>query len=361
MLLTKKDKGEVLWIIKKGDGARIINRAHALNMRDKNLSYIEVADLLELTSRTVSNIEKNYEEGGLKKALYDDPRPGAPVDFDDRIKSKIVAMVCSDPPEGFDRWTLDLIKEKAVENGIVESIGRETVRLILKEHDLKPWKQKSWCVPDLDDEFIERMEDVLDVYAQPYDEKKPVICLDEKPIQLLDDVRPASGIAPGEEKKVDFEYERKGTCNVFCAAEPLAGKYINKVTKQRKRKHFAQFLRSVERQYKTAEKIILIMDNLNTHTAKSLTDFYGEEEGNRIWNHFEIHYTPKHGSWLNQAEIAINMYSRQCLGKTRIPDIETLTKKTKAWNRVINDKQVTIKWSFSTKDARKIFDYSGKN
>ena len=197
-MLTKKDKQEILKIIKKGDNARVISRAHALNMRDKNLTRIEVADFLELTSRTICNIEKNYEKGGLNKALYDDPRPGTPITFDDRVKSKIVALVCSDPPEGFDRWTLDLIKEKTVENKIVNSIGRETIRLILKEHDLKPWQQKSWCVPDLNEEFIERMEDVLNIYEKPYDKKNPVVCLDEKPIQLLDDVRPSSGIAPGE-------------------------------------------------------------------------------------------------------------------------------------------------------------------
>lgn len=103
------------------------------------------------------------------------------------------------------------------------------------------------------------------------------------------------------------------------------------------------------------------MDNLNTHTLKSLTDCYGEEEGRRIWDRFEVHHTPKHGSWLNQAEIAINMYSRQCLGKSRIPDIELLTKKTKAWNQIVNNKHVTIKWSFTKAEARKTFDYSGKN
>jgi len=360
-MLTKKDKKEILRIIKKGDNARVISRAHALNMRDKNLTQIEVADFLELTSRTIYNIEKNYEKGGLDKALYDDPRPGAPIDFDDRVKSKIVALVCSDPPEGFDRWTLDLITEKTIENGIVDNIGRETIRLILQEHDLKPWRQKSWCVPDLNKEFIERMEDVLDIYEKSYDKKNPVVCLDEKPIQLLDDVRPPSGIAPGEEKKVDFEYERKGTCNVFCAVEPLIGKYINKVTKKRKRKDFARFLSSIAKKYKVADKIILIMDNLNTHTFKSLTDCYGEEEGKRIWDRFEIHHTPKHGSWLNQAEIAINMYSRQCLGRSRIPDIELLAKKTKAWNQIVNNKHVTIKWSFTKVEARKTFDYSGKN
>jgi transposase len=277
------------------------------------------------------------------------------------VKSKIVALVCSDPPEGFDTWSLDLIKEKAIENEIVKGIGRETIRLVLREHDLKPWKQKSWCVPDLDEEFIDRMEDVLDVYERPYDENKPLVCLDEKSIQLLDDVRPASGIVTGEEKKVDFEYKRNGTCNIFCAVEPLKGKYFNEITERRTKKDFAEFLFFIEQKYPSAEKIIAVMDNLNTHKPDSLIERYGKEEGERVWNRFEVHYTPKHGSWLNQAEIAINMYSRQCLGKSRIPNIEMLKKRTEAWKRIINGKQVKIQWNFSTKDAREKFSYDRKN
>jgi transposase len=357
-MLKEKDREKILEVIKKSKDARVIYRANALNLRHKGLSAIEVADFLEITSRTVFNIENNYEELGLERALYDDPRPGTPVKFDDRIKSQIIAVVCSDPPEGFDRWTLELIQEKSVKNNIVDGISLESVRIILEEHDIKPWRQKSWCVPDLDDEFIERMEDVLKIYEKDYDETIPVVCLDEKPIQLLDEVRPPSGIAPGEIRKVDFEYKRNGTCSVFCAVEPLVGKYINKVSERRTGEDFAKFVASIERRYLDAKKIILIMDNLNTHKEKSLIDFYGEEEGARIWNRFDVHYTPKHGSWLNQAEIAINMYSRQCLGKSRIPDIELLRKKTAAWNRVANVKKVQIRWEFTRKKAREKFGYS---
>jgi len=326
-------------------------------LRYKGFTLIEVADCLEITSRTVLNIEQNYDEGGLDKALYDDPRPGAPIHFDDRIKSHIVATVCSDPPEGFDRWTLELIREHIQKEKTVDSICKESIRIILHEHDLKPWQQKSWCVPHLDEEYIRRMEDVLEVYERDYDPEKPVVCLDEKPLQLLDEVRPASGIAPGKCAKVDYEYKRKGTCNVFCAVEPLAGKYINEVTSSRKGKDFAKFLASIERRYSDKEKIVLVMDNLNIHKLKSLTDFYGQDKGSEIWNRFEVHYTPVHGSWLNQAEIAINIYARQCLGKSRIPDRETLRKKTRAWNRIVNHKKITIKWTFNRKQAQEKFDY----
>lgn len=356
-MLRAKDLESILEIIKHSSNAREIYRANALNLRRKGLTMVEVADFLEISVRTVFNIEQNYEDGGLEKALYDDPRPGQPITFDDRVKSQIVAVVCSEPPEGFDRWTLNLIQDNAVKTGVVSSISLESIRIILQEHDLKPWRQKMWCVPELNQEFIEKMEDILEVYEREEDPKKPLICLDEKPIQLLEDTRPPSGIAPGKVKKVDFEYKRNGTCSVFCAVEPHKGRYINRVTKRRTGADFAKFLRALERQYSDAEKIVLVMDNLNTHTLKSLTNFYGKEKGEAIWNRFEVHFTPIHGSWLNQAEIAINIYSRQCLGKARIHSIDILRKKTAAWSKVINRKKVLIQWKFSRQKARDKFKY----
>jgi transposase len=357
-MLCGGDLKEVLKIIKRSSDARVIYRANALNLRRKGLTMVEVADFLEISVRTVFNIEQNYEEGGLEKALYDDPRPGQPVVFDDRVKAQIVATVCSEPPEGFDRWSLVLLQEYAKKSGAVSSISHESIRIILQEHDIKPWRQKMWCVPELTEEFIARMEDVLEVYERKVDLKKPLICLDEKPIQLLENIRPPSGLLPGKEKRIDFEYQRNGTCSVFCAVEPHKGKYINRVTERRTSADFAKFLSSVERQYSEASKIILVMDNLNTHRLKSLVDFYGEEEGSRIWNRFEVHFTPKHGSWLNQAEIAINLYARQCLGKARIPSIELLRKKTAAWNKITNRKKVPIKWKFTRKLAQEKFKYN---
>jgi len=356
-ILNGTDREQVKYLIKHGDSARIINRAHVLNMRDKGCTPIEVADFLELTPRTVTNITNNYEKHNLEKALNDDPRPGRPIEIDDRVKSQVVAIVCSEPPEGFDRWTLELIKEKVEKSKIVESICKESLRLVLKEHDLKPWQQKMWCVPELDEAYIERMEDVLDIYARPYDTRFPVVCLDEKPVVLHEDKRPSIPAKQGQPKKIDHEYKRNGSVNVFSAVEPKTGKYINHVTKRKTGNDFAKFVAAIERKYSEAEKIILVMDNYTTHSVKSLIRFYGEDKGNHIWNRFEIHYTPKHGSWLNQAEIAIGMFSRQCLGNTRIPDLETLRKKTAAWCRIINKKAVTINWKFNKGDAREKFAY----
>lgn len=312
---------------------------------------------MEITARTVYNIEENYELGGLYKALDDDPRPGAPLRLDERFKSHVVATVCSDPPEGFDRWTLELLQQEVIKRGLVDTVSLESIRMVLKEHDLKPWQQQSWCVPKINEQYIERMESILDLYAQADSDAEPLICLDEKPIQLLDHARDPSGLQPGKPARIDYEYKRMGTCNVFCAVRPQTGEYIAKVTNRRTADDFALFMSELAEHYKDAEKIHLVMDNLNTHKEKSLTEYFGKEKGQAIWNRFDVHYTPVHGSWLNQAEIAINIYARQCLGKSRIPNIELLEKKTKAWIRAINAKAVCIEWKFNKKDAREKFEY----
>ena len=357
MKITDKDQAKILELIKKSHDPRVIYRANALNLRGKGYTLIEVGDILEITSRTVFNIEKNYEDGGLQKALFDDPRPGAPVQFDDGTRLQIIALVCSDPPEGFDRWTLELIKEHSVKQNIVSEISKETIRVILEESDLQPWRQKMWCVPELTEEYINRMEDLLDLYEKKYNKNYPVVCLDEKPIQMIEDTRPVSGVLPGEVKKIDFEYKRNGIANVFCAVEPKVGKYLLKVTERKTGNDFAKIIAKIGKEYESARKIILVMDNFGTHKEKSVLEYFGEAEGKKLWKKFEIHYTPKHASWLNQAEIAIGMYSRQCLGKSRIPDLDTLKKKTLSWCKVLNRIKVKINWSFTKEKAKKTFSY----
>lgn len=215
-----------------------------------------------------------------------------------------------------------------------------------------------WCIPELTKEYVEKMEDVLDLYEKPLNKREPVVCLDEKPVQLLEDARPSlPANKPGSIFKRDSEYVRCGTANVFCAVEPKAGRHITKVTKNRKGPQFAKMAAGIEKAYPQAKTIHLVMDNLNTHCEKSLTDFYGEKQGARIWNRFTIHYTPKHGSWLDQAEIEIGVFSRQCLGRDRIGDIRSLRKRAASWNRWVNRKRLKIDWKFTIQDARRKFKY----
>ena len=215
-----------------------------------------------------------------------------------------------------------------------------------------------WCVADLDEDYISKMEDVLETYERPLDPKEPVVCLDEKPVTLHADVRPSSAAAPGREARRDNEYERRGTANVFCGVEPKAGKHFTFPTPDRSAPEFAQVLYQLALQYPEAETIHLVMDNLNIHRRKSLTDFYGPDVGSEIWDRFTIHYTPTHGSWLNQAEIEIGLFSRQCLGLRRIPDLTTLRRESRAWNRRINRARTRINWKFDRKSARRKFGYT---
>jgi hypothetical protein len=184
-----------------------------------------------------------------------------------------------------------------------------------------------------------------------------VVCLDEKPVTLHADIRPSSPAAPGREARRDNEYERRGTANVFCAVEPKAGRHFTFPTPDRSGFEFAQVTFELAMQYPEAETIHLVLDNLNIHCSKSLTDLYGAELGGEIWDRFTIHYTPKHGSWLNQAEIEIGMFSRQCLGTRRIPDLKTLRRESRAWNRRMNRDHIKIHWTFDRKEARRKFGY----
>ena len=158
-----------------------------------------------------------------------------------------------------------------------------------------------WCVAALDDEYIARMEDVLALYEKPIDPREPVVCLDEKPVQFLANVRPSS-IREDGVRRIDYEYRRQGTANVFCAVEPRAGRHFVEATPRRTKRHFARMLKRLARAYPVADAIHLVVDNLNTHREASLIETFGPEQGAALWKRFRVHYTPKHASWLNQAD-----------------------------------------------------------
>lgn len=214
-----------------------------------------------------------------------------------------------------------------------------------------------WCVAELDEAYIKKMEDVLAVYEKPYDPAEPVVCVDEKPVSLHADVRPPSPAKPGKPAKQDNEYERRGTANVFGAVESKAGRHFTAATPDRSGYQFACLVKRIVDHYPQAQTIHLVMDNLNIHGRKSLVTHFGEEKGGSLWDRLTVHYTPKHGSWLNQAEIELSLVSRQCLGSRRIPDLGKLQREIKAWNRKANQKRTKINWRFTRKKARKLFRY----
>jgi len=214
--------------------------------------------------------------------------------------------------------------------------------------------KKTWCIPKLTEEFRERMEEVLDQYEKPHDPAEPVICMDEQPYQMLDQVRSFERAAPGKAAKEDYEYRRCGTCSIFVAVEPTGGKRFVQARRHRKRADFARFVRDLLRRYPQARRIHLVLDNLNTHNEKSLIETFDAKQAKHLLRRIEWHHTPKHASWLNMAEIEISVLTKQCLGR-RLATLQNVQRQTATWSRDRNRRKATINWTFKCSDARRVF------
>jgi hypothetical protein len=213
--------------------------------------------------------------------------------------------------------------------------------------------KKGWCIPPkANAQFVFHMEDVLDVYTRPYDPRRPQVCLDEASKQLLAHTRPPLSARPGAVAKVDHEYERHGTAALFMVNEPLAGRRHVRVRARRTAVDWAHIIKEViDELYPQAERIVLVMDQLNTHSPASLYEAFPPAEAKRLADKLEIHYTPKHGSWLDMAELELSVLARQCLDD-RFPDQDALTEAVAAWETTRNATRTTITWRFTTADAR---------
>jgi hypothetical protein len=218
-----------------------------------------------------------------------------------------------------------------------------------------------WCIPKVTPEFIARMEHLLDLYALPYREQEPVVCIDEKSKQLLKDTRTALPMTHHTTRRRDYEYKRNGTRNIFCAVEPKGGRRRMAVTKRRTKQDFATFIATlVQNDYPDADLIHIVCDNLNTHFSGSFYETFGKKEGDRILSRIQFHYTPKHASWLDMAEIELSVLSRTAI-KGRIPTEEDLMLRTQRFERARNERRATIKWKFTKHDARRIMKYQVQN
>ena len=212
---------------------------------------------------------------------------------------------------------------------------------------------KGWVIPPKQNsEFVAHMEQVLDVYKRPYDEDFPVVCMDESPKQLIEEGRLSVPIEPGQEKRVDYEYVRHGVVNIFMANEPLKGKRKVEVTETKTKKDWAKFIKEIaDEGYPGARRITLVMDNFKTHVASALYETFEPEEAKRLWDRFEFVYTPKHGSWLNMAEIELHVLNGQCLNR-HIATMNEVKEQVKAWEGNRNNKNCKINWQFTNGDAR---------
>jgi DDE superfamily endonuclease len=223
----------------------------------------------------------------------------------------------------------------------------------MKKNELKPWQKKAWCIPpEQDAAFVCQMEEILDIYEQPYDPPGPQVCVDEMSTQLMGEVRDPLPAQPGKSCKYDTAYKRNGTANIFLAFEPLSGQRYTTVTDHRTKVDFAHYMHAlVDEGYPDAEKICLVMDNLNTHHKAALYEAFVPQEAKRIADKLESHDTPTHGSWLNMAEIELSHLRRQCLAD-RIEDKTRLIHEVQAWNKKRHDRQAKAHWQFTTADAR---------
>ena len=211
-----------------------------------------------------------------------------------------------------------------------------------------------WCIPELTEVYIERMMDILELYERPYNPKVVIICFDEKSKQLLAHKRNPLPAKPGMPERYDSEYVRNGTVNLFVTVEPKAGKHHILIREQRTGKDFAIFIEWLVSLYPQADKIIIVLDNLNTHAEKWIFETFDKEKAEKIMEKIEFHKTPYHGSWLNMAEIEISVLETECLNR-RIPDLETLQREVIAWTEMRNDQKAQIDWRFTREEAREKF------
>jgi transposase len=351
--LSSEERAQLGALVQGGKGSvRRVKRAQILLAAANRSSDERIAENVSVGTSTVYRTKRRFVEEGLEPALSESSRPGAPRKLAATEEALLVATACSKPPAGRAHWTMSLLADEMVRLTHHRSLSSETVRRRLAEKELKPWQEKMWCIPKIDGEFVARMEDVLGLYAEVPDERRPVVCFDETPRQLIGESRVPVAAKPGRPARVDYEYVRNGTANVFMFLDAHRPWRHAKVTDRRTARDFAHCMQDlVDRHYPKAERIRVVLDNLSTHTPGALYETFEPSEARRILGRLEFHYTPKHASWLNMVEIEIGVMVAQCL-RRRIPEKAQLVSEVAAWNRRRNREKARIKWLFTITRAR---------
>jgi transposase len=333
-------------------GARKMKRAQILLMSNAGKTDQAIAEALHVGTSTVYRTKQRFVEEGLEAALNERAGRGGERKLNAMQEATLVALACSEPPKGRRRWTLCLLADELVAMTDLDSLSYETVRRRLADNELKPWQKKMWCLPKVDASFVAQMEDVLDLYAEPPDPKRPVVCFDESPTQLIGETRVPLPPVPGEPSRVDHEYKRNGTANLFIYFDRHRKWRHVEVTDHRANADFAHRMRDlVDIHYPDADLIRVVQDNLSIHTAAAIYETFAPAEARRILRRLQFHYTPKHASWLNMVEIEIGVMAEQCLNR-RIPDKQMLIDELAAWELRRNAEGGTINWMFTVDKAR---------
>ncbi len=351
--LTASERAQLAAFVLGGKGAyRRLKRAQVLLAADRGSSDAQIATHIGVSTSTIYRTKQRFVEEGLERALSEAPRPGAERKLDASDESLLIAMACSEPPAGRARWTMQLLADEMVRLTVHDTVSDETIRRRLNELQLKPWLEKMWCIPKVDAEYVARMEDVLALYAEPADERRPVVCFDETPRQLIGEERVPVRAEPGKRARFDYEYVRNGTANVFMFIDVNRPWRHAKVTDQRTCVDFAECMRDlVDEHYPDAEKIRVVLDNVSSHSQAALYQRFAPAEARRILSRIEFHFTPKHASWLNMVEIEIGVMVRQCLSR-RIAEKATLVSEIAKWERRRNREGARIEWVFTVDRAR---------
>jgi transposase len=351
--LSQAERNELKTLLSGGKQAvRKLKRAQILLAADAGTSDEAIATSVGVGGSTVYRTKRCFVLGNLEAALSEEPRPGAGRKLSGKEEALLVATACSSPPKGRARWTLELLAGELVRLTEHDNISRETVRRRLAENDLKPWRKDMWCIPQVDGEYVARMEDVLDLYAEAPDPKHPVVCFDESPTQLIGEVRQPIPAEPGQLERYDCEYKRNGTANLFIFLDVHRPWRKVKVTDNRAAVDFATCMRELtDVHFPKAERIRVVLDNLSTHSAGALYQAFPACEARRVLRRLEFHFVPKHASWLNMVEIEIGVLRSQCLDR-RIATQQQLKSEIAAWERQRNAAKARIKWMFTTEKAR---------
>jgi hypothetical protein len=359
--LSEDERNQLDEMIRKGkSSAQRLTKARILLKADvseagEGWSDSRIMEALETSATTVYRTRQQLVEEGFEAVLSRKQRarpPVAPI-FDGEKEAQLIALACSQPSQG--PRPLDL----AVAGG--QGGGTQHCRSRQRQHDLagfkkntlKPHLKKQWVIPpEANGAFVAAMEEVLAVYTRPHDPDRPLVCLDESSKQLIKETRLAVPMKQGRPARIDYEYERNGTANLFMMFAPLEGWRRVKVTERRTAVDFAHALKDLsDIHFPDAKQIVLVQDNLNTHKKASLYEAFPAAEARRLVERFEWHYTPKHGSWLDLAESELGVLSSQCLDR-RIPDKQTLVEEVAAWEHDRNRHHTKADWQFTTENAR---------
>jgi transposase len=353
--LADDERNTLLELTRKGqDGVRRIRRAHTLLMADAHAHTDgQIAKALSTSASSVYRTRKRFVEGGLQHALDEDKRPGGSRLLTALQEASLVAIACSPPPKGRAKWTLQLLADRLVVLTDVAQVSASTIGRRLRDNELKPWQKRMWCIPEFDADYVAAMESVLELYAEPADPQRPLVCFDETFKQLVEETRAPLPAKKGATARFDYEYKRAGTANLFVFLAPWQGWRHIKPTQHKGNVDFAHCMRDlVDQHFPDAQVIRVVLDNLSTHRPGALYKAFDAPEARRILQKLEFHYTPKHGSWLNMAECEIGILDRQCLDR-RIPSMEALQDEVQAWQSERNDQKATIEWMFDVAAARK--------